>query len=179
MILLSLTADGTSGIPGDSTIVGHEKWIACQNLTMDVSREATSNTTTKGTDSKRATELLSDVAEAHEINITKSADCASCLLMHYAASGIAVPTSAKIHFLTSGNDQEATLILEVVLERPIIADWSLSGDEDTRPTESVKIRYDKVSLKYWQFDGLTRTATTPKGWDRKLAQDWSGATHAQ
>lgn len=179
MILLSLTADGTSGIPGDSTIVGHEKWIACQNLSMDVSREASSSITSKGSDSKRSTELLDDVAEANEINVTKSVDCASCLLMHYAVSGVAVPTSAKIHVLTSGIDLEATLILEIVLERPIIADWSLNGDEDTRPTETVKIRYDKVSMKYWQFDGKTRTATTPKGWDRKLAQDWSGATHAQ
>ncbi len=67
-----------------------------------------------------------------------------------------------------------TLFLEFKLFNPIVASWSISGDEDERPTEEVTLWYWKIWMQYYTFDGKTHKSAGSKGWDRTQNKPWAG-----
>ena len=163
MILLKL-----DGVDGDSTIPGYEKWISCTNMSWNVERSF-SDSAKAGT-----LDVNLGVAEIPPISLGKSFDVASVYLMQSAIAGGALGSEAKIHCLTSGGEK-SNLYLEFKLANPIVASWSISGDEDDRPTEEITLWYWKIWMQYYTTkDGKTYTSAGSKGWDRTTNKPWSG-----
>jgi type VI secretion system secreted protein Hcp len=163
MILLKL-----DGVDGDSKIEKYDKWIACTSVSWNIER-------TFSESAKAGTQDVNlGVADIPPISINKTFDAASVYLMQNAISGAALGKEAKIHFLTTGGDK-TNLYLEFKLFNPIIASWSISGDEDERPTEEVSIWYWKIWMQYYTSkDGKTYTTAGARGWDRTENKAWSG-----
>lgn len=170
MILLSLWENG--GIKGDSQIDNHAEWITCTDVSFAMTREKSEEQGKKDDEGVDFTGL-SDVGE---VSVSKTCDCATPDLMKFAASGKHVTTVAKIHFLISGLDTAGDdLFLEVVLADPVIASWELNASgEDARPSETLHIRYEKISVKYWNADDK---AFGPRGWWPDENTEWSDAPH--
>jgi type VI secretion system secreted protein Hcp len=163
MILLKLDT-----VDGDSNIQGYEKWISCTSVSWNVER-------TFSESAKAGTQDVNlGVAEIPPISINKSFDVSSLYLMQSGIAGGALGTEAKIHFLVTGN-QKHNVYLEFKLYNPIVASWSISGDEDERPTEEVSLWYWKIWMQYYATkDGITYTSAGSKGWDRIANKPWSG-----
>ena len=174
MILLELPS-----IPGDSLVEGYNNWIACQSVSWSITREMVES-------AKAGTkDLFTGVSDLPPIEMGKSFDKSSPLLMKLAAGGGAVGGTARtgrIHLLTSGSggdmieDPRKQCYLQFTLDDPVIASWSISGEEDGRPTETLTVWYWKVYLLYKQFDGKTWSSAFEAGWDRKTHKPWTGVT---
>lgn len=163
MILLKL-----DGVKGDSQIPGYEGWIACTSMSWNVER-------TFSESAKAGTQDVNlGVAEIPPISLNKSFDSASIYLMQSAIAGGALGTEAQIKCLTTGGD-EAHVYLEFKLHNPIVASWSISGDEDERPTEEITLWYWKIWMQYYSTtDGKNYNSVGSKGWDRITNKPWSG-----
>jgi len=164
MILLYL-----SDVKGDSQITGYEDWISCTNVSWEITREF-SESAKAGT-----RDINVGVADLPPITISKTFDKSSMELMFAAAGKGKVSTEAKIHFLATGDTATPAnnLYLEFKLDNPIIASWSISADEDDRPTEEVSLWYWKVWMKYYTYDGSSYVAAGDKGWDRIANKAWA------
>jgi type VI secretion system secreted protein Hcp len=163
MILLKL-----DGVDGDSNITGYEKWIACTSVSWNVERTFSESAKSGTQDVNLGT------AEIPPISINKTFDAASVYLMQSGVGGGALGTEAKIHFLATGGDK-ANLYLEFKLFNPIVASWSISGDEDERPTEEVSLWYWKIWMQYYTTkDGKSYTSAGARGWDRIKNTSWNG-----
>jgi type VI secretion system secreted protein Hcp len=164
MILLYL-----SDVKGDSQIDGYPDWISCTSVSWEITREF-SESAKAGT-----RDINVGVADLPPITIGKSFDKSSMELMFAGAGKGKVSTQAKIHFLATGDTStpKNNLYLEFILDNPIISSWSISGDEDERPTEEISLWYWKVWMKYYTFDGSAYVAAGDKGWDRLANKQWS------
>lgn len=163
MILLHLDK-----CPGDSTIEGYEKWIACTSVSWNIER-------TFSESAKAGTmDVNVGVADIPPISANKSLDVASTYLMAAGIAGGSMGTEAKLHFLFATPEGEQKLFLEFKLNNPIIASWSISGDEDERPTEEVSIWYWKIWMQYYTWDGTNHKPSGSKGWDRTKNKPWDG-----
>ena len=168
MILLKL-----EGCPGDSVISGYDSpaWIACTSVSWSIER-------TFSESAKAGTlDVNVGVADLPPISISKTLDKASPYLMAASIAGGAVGGSGKmaeLHFLFATDSGEQKKFLEYKLYNPIITSWSISGDEDERPTEEISLWYWKIWMKYWTWDGTTYAAGGDKGWDRTKNVTWTG-----
>src|SRR5262245_33955625 len=142
MILLHLDK-----CPGDSTIPKYEKWIACTSVSWNIER-------TFSESAKAGTlDVNVGVADIPPISVNKTLDAASIYLMAAGIAGGTMGNLAKLHFLFATPEGKQLLFLEFKLFNPIIASWSISGDEDERPTEEVSIWYWKIWMQYYNWDG--------------------------
>jgi type VI protein secretion system component Hcp len=79
---------------------------------------------------------------------------------------------ADIHVVSSlqagaEGDRSTYTSLMVHLEAVNVVDWQLSASGDSRPTETVKLRYDRVAMIYIATaDGKVFRVDPPKGWDQ-------------
>jgi type VI secretion system secreted protein Hcp len=163
MILLHLDK-----CPGDSTIPGYEKWIACTSVSWNIER-------TFSESAKAGTmDVNVGVADIPPITVGKTLDVASTYLMSAGIAGGSMGKEAKLHFLFATPEGKQKLFLEYKLLNPIIASWSISGDEDDRPTEEVSIWYWKIWMQYYTWDGQNHKPAGSKGWDRTKNQPWDG-----
>jgi type VI secretion system secreted protein Hcp len=163
MILLKL-----DGVDGDSQIPSYQKWISCTSVSWNVER-------TFSESAKAGTQDVNlGVAEIPPISINKTFDAASVYLMQSAIAGGALGSEARLVFLVTG-DQKANPYLEFKLYNPIVASWSISGDEDERPTEEVSLWYWKIWMQYYTSkDGKMFTSAGCRGWDRIANKPWNG-----
>ena len=168
MILLKL-----EGIDGDSTIPGYEKWISCTSCSWNIER-------TFSESAKAGTQDVNvGIADLPPITLGKSFDVSSVYLMQNSCAGGALGTVAEIHFLqtsgTTNEDPKKGIFLQYKLFNPLIASWSISGDEDERPTEEVTLWYWKIWMQYSSSkDGKGNTPVCNKGWDRTKSIPWDG-----
>lgn len=163
MILLHLDK-----CPGDSTIPKYEKWIACTSVSWNIER-------TFSESAKAGTmDVNVGVADIPPISVNKTLDVASTYLMASGIAGGSMGKEAKLHFLFATPEGAQKLFLEFKLFNPIIASWSISGDEDERPTEEVSIWYWKIWMQYYTWDGQNNKPAGSKGWDRTKNQPWDG-----
>lgn len=163
MILLKLDS-----VDGDSQIPGYEKWIACTSVSWNIERTF-SDSAKAGTQ-----DVNTGVADIPPISINKSLDAASVYLMQSGIAGGSLGDMAKLHFLFATQQGEQKLFLEFKLQNPIVASWSISGDEDERPTEEVTLWYWKIWMQYYTWDGKNHKSAGSKGWDRTTNKPWSG-----
>jgi len=166
MILLKLDT-----VDGDSVMPKYEKWISCTSCSWNIER-------TFSESAKAGTmDVNVGVAEIPPITLGKSFDTASVYLMQNAIAGGALGKEAKIHFLsTSGTSGEGAIYLEYKLFNPIVASWSITGEEDERPTEEVTLWYWKIWMQYYTSkDGINYVPAGNKGWDRTQNKAWGGS----
>jgi type VI secretion system secreted protein Hcp len=165
MILLKL-----DGVDGDSQIKGYEKWIACTSVSWNIER-------TFSESAKAGTlDVNVGVADLPPVSLNKSFDCSSVYLMASGVAGGTLGENAKLHFLFPDpkGGEKPLLSLEIRLFNPIVASWSISGDEDERPTEEVSLWYWKIWMQYYTYDGKTAKSAGSKGWDRVANKSWTG-----
>lgn len=126
-----------------------------------------------------------------ELTIEKQIDTATCYLMFLAMEerktkrglvksqgGKARDISADIHVLASvqiGKTAEKCIYPTIMihLEAVNILEWGIRGSGDSRPSETIKIRYDRAAMVYCATsDGLKFMSYGPKGWDQTTNQDF-------
>src|SRR3990172_702285 len=120
-----------------------------------------------------------------ELSIEKQIDTATCYLMFLAMEerkskkgvvkgkgGKARDLSADIHVLGTvqvGKSAEKCIYPTIMihLEAVNILGWEVRGSGDGRPTESVKLRYDRAAMVYCATtDGQQFMSYGPRGWDQ-------------
>ena len=154
--------------PGDSQIKDYPNWIACSSVSWNVER-------TFSESAKAGTlDVNVGVADIPPISVNKTLDVASTYLMSAGIAGGSLGKEAKLHFLFADQEGKQHLYLEFILANPIIASWSISGDEDERPTEECSIWYWAIWMQYHTWDGSTNKAAGSKGWDRTKNKPWNG-----
>jgi len=164
MILLHLDK-----CPGDSNVPDHPKWIACTSVSWNIER-------TFSESAKAGTmDVNVGVADIPPISVNKSLDVASTYLMAAGIAGGSMGKEAKLHFLFATPEGQQKLFLEFKLNNPIIASWSISGDEDERPTEEVSIWYWAIWMQYYTWDGTNHKPAGSKGWNRVKNKPWDGS----
>jgi len=166
MILLKLDT-----VDGDSQIEGYGKWIACTSVSWNIER-------TFSESAKAGTlDVNTGVADLPPISINKSFDVSSTYLMGAGIAGGALGEHALLHFTFPDpkGKPKPLVFLEFKLFNPIVASWSISGDEDERPTEEVSLWYWKIWMQYYTYDGTTCKSAGSKGWDRVTNKPWTGS----
>jgi len=89
------------------------------------------------------------------------------------------PVSVEIHFveardMNTGDHKRAIKpYLKIKLGRALIKSWSLNGDQDGRPNESLDLSFDQLAMEYRATtDGKIFTRYSPRGWDTAAGKDW-------
>jgi hypothetical protein len=124
-----------------------------------------------------------------ELSLEKQIDTATCSLMYLAMEerkskrgvvksqgGKARDLNADIHVLglvQRGQSAEKSVypIIMVHLEAVNILGWGIQGSGDNRPSENVKLRYDRAAIVYCATtDGQHFMMHGPRGWDQTTNQ---------
>lgn len=90
---------------------------------------------------------------------------------------------ADIHIVSSvslekqQSDRFTYTSLMIHLEAVNVQSWEIRGSGDSRPTESVKLRYDRAAMIYvGTADGKVFHVDPPKGWDQTANEEFSWNT---
>lgn len=163
MILMTMNE-----IKGDSKISGYSDgtWFACTDFSFEITREL-SDSAKAGT-----YDLNLGIAELPPISISKSLDLGSVDLFHQAINGVS-SKDAQVCFVETVGDK-TELYLKYELEAPVIVTWSLSCDEDNRPTEAATIWYNKIRMEYASRGPKKGDSviTHNRSWDRVKNTSW-------
>ena len=89
------------------------------------------------------------------------------------------PLYADIHTLSSGtissetNDSLLYATMLIHLEAINVEGWDINASGDSRPTETVKLRYDRAAMVYVTTpDGEHFQSIGPSGWDQTADKDF-------
>ena len=145
-----------TGIDGDVSTTGHEKWIEFASFAFGVGR---SIPMLVGKQTGRETSAPS----LSEVNLIKEMDVSSPYLFQESLKGVA--KKVEVHMTKSGADKVETY-LEYVLHDCLISGYSLSSGGDGKPTESISLAFTKIEMKYvvWGEDH-TKTSQIPVSYD--------------
>ena len=161
------------GVPGDVKIPGYdkEKWFVAEEISFGVGKSV------QTADSGKDIEI--GKKEEQELSIEKSVDSATVYLMYLAMKGRSGATesgffSVDIHMIQASTDGgPVTAFLKIRIENAMIKEWNISASEDDRPTESLRIWFNKAAMKYRSSsDGKTFSTHGPLGWDEQGNKDW-------
>ena len=161
------------GVPGDVKIPGYdkEKWFVAEEISFGVGKSV------QTADSGKDIEI--GKKEEQELSIEKSVDSATVYLMYLAMKGRSGATesgffSVDIHMIQASTDGgPVTAFLKIRIENAMIKEWNISASEDDRPTESLRIWFNKAAMKYRSsYDGVTFSTHGPLGWDEQGNKDW-------
>ena len=161
------------GVPGDVQIPGYdkEKWFVAESISFGVGKSIQTS------DSSKDIEI--GKKEEQELSIEKSVDAATVYLMHLAMKGRSGSTesgffSVDIHMIQASTDGGAvTAFLKIRIENAMVKEWDIDASGDERPTESLRIWFNKAAMKYrTTHDGVTFNTHGPLGWDEQGNKDW-------
>ncbi len=165
-------------VTGDVKIPGYEKWFVAESIGFGVGKSVESG------ESKQDVEI--GKSESQELTLDKSVDAATVYLMHGAMKGRTEAGnsgfySIDIHVVQSRYDEQENStskssvkpFLKIRIENAIIVGWDLSASADERPTESLRIWFNRAAMKYRaSSDGKTYDTYGPLGWDEQANKDW-------
>jgi type VI secretion system secreted protein Hcp len=184
------TAQGGGEIKGDCEVKGYENWIVVDSFDFSVGRKIEAAEKGGGRD------IQTGAADPQEVSITKNVDRATPYLMFRAVQDRSPgnannPVSVDLHCVEtqpwdyrvskggmakSETKSDLKAYLKICLGRALIKSWSISADEDNRPTETLSIWFNQVAVLYRQMkierDSKGETPTVsfipygPKGWDQ-------------
>ncbi|KIC45653.1 hypothetical protein RA28_08010 [Ruegeria sp. ANG-S4] len=128
--------------PGEAREKGHTDWIACKEISWTVERTldmADMGTTQRGYAN----------ANFGKVELSTELSKASAKLMTYVASGKS-NAEMTIHLCRSGDDEKKGMepYLILTLRDAIVDSYSVSGGEESIPTESWTVAYRGISVKY-------------------------------
>lgn len=161
------------GVPGDVKIPGYDKdkWFVAESIGFGVGKSI------QASDSGKDIEI--GKKEEQELTIDKSVDAATVYLMYLAMKGRSGSTesgffSVDIHLIQASTDAGAvSAFLKIRIENAMIKEWDVSASGDDRPTESLRIWFNKAAMKYrTTHDGVTFSTHGPLGWDEQGNKDW-------
>ncbi|MEI7461249.1 MAG: type VI secretion system tube protein Hcp [Pirellula sp.] len=164
-------------IKGDVKITGYFDWFVADSFDFSIGKKVESLDA-----NNRDIEVVKD--NDQELTISKSVDSATVYLMHSVMkgrkdSGDSSKCNVDIHLIQNKNMDEGIGMqpfLLIRIEDAIIKDWDISGSGDDRPTETVKIWFNKAAMKYRAtMDGKIYVAHGPLGWDGHDNKDFKPA----
>ena len=170
MILVHIT-----DVKWDVNIPGYTDWFVAESFDFSIGKKVESVDS-----SNRDIEVVKD--NDQELSISKSVDCATVYLMYSVMkgrkdSGTKSTCSVDIHLVQTteqGGGVKAFLLIRI--ENAIIKDWGIDGSGDDRPTENLKIWFNKAAMKYLATtDGKIYVTHGPKGWDEQENKDFKPA----
>lgn len=162
------------GVPGDVKIPGYdkEKWFVAESIGFGVGKSV-------GKDGDSSKDIEIGKKEEQELSLEKSVDSATVYLMYLAMKGRSGATesgffSVDIHLIQSSTDGgPAAAFLKIRIENAMIKEWDITASGDDRPTESLRIWFNKAAMKYRSSaDGKTFSTHGPLGWDEQGNKDW-------
>lgn len=160
------------GVPGDVKIPGYDKdkWFVAESFSFGVGRSV------QASDSAKDIEV--GKKEEQELSIEKTVDSATVYLMYLAMKGRSGSDSGffsvDIHLIqTSTDGGPVAPYMKIRIENAMIKEWEINGSDDDRPTESIRIWFNKSAMKYrTSQDGKTYSTHGPLGWDEQGNKDW-------
>ena len=161
------------GVPGDVQIPGYdkEKWFVAESISFGVGKSIQVADSTK--------DIEVGKKEEQELSIEKSVDAATVYLMYLAMKGRSGSTESgfffvDIHLIQASTDGgPVTAFLKIRIENAMIKEWDIDASGDDRPTESLRIWFNKAAMKYrTSEDGVTFNTHGPLGWDEQGNKDW-------
>ncbi len=125
-----------------------------------------------------------------ELSLEKQVDAVTCLLMVLAMrermskKGVSreqeTKLEADIHILSSVQVEQSVerfifTNLMIHLEAVNILGWEIRGSGDSRPTESVKLRYDRAAMIYVRTPDARNVDPIigPKGWNQTESREFN------
>ncbi|GAA6159894.1 hypothetical protein NBRC116589_20680 [Ruegeria sp. HU-ET01832] len=128
--------------PGEAREKQHTDWIACKEVSWEVSR--TLDMGDMGTTQRGYAN-----ANFGKVSLQTELSKASAKLMTYAASGKA-NGEMTIHLCRSGDDEKKGMepYLIFTLRDAIVDSYSVTGGEETIPSENWTVAYRGISIKY-------------------------------
>jgi type VI secretion system secreted protein Hcp len=79
--------------------------------------------------------------------VVKNQDAASPVLMTSAASGKHFKLGLLVARREGGQQQQE--FLKVTLQNVLVSDYATAGPASERPTEQIKLSFEKISLEYY------------------------------
>ena len=163
-------------IKGDVRIEGYKDWFIADSIDFGVGRKV-EVVDTSGKD------IEEGKVEEQELSISKSVDVASVYLMHAAMKGrtevaSSRPVSVDIHLAqimqsNASSSRSVQAYLKIRIENAIITNWDIEASGDERPSESIKLWFNRAAMKYRaSADGKVFETHGPLGWDQQENKDW-------
>jgi len=150
------------GIKGNITANGYKDHIGASSLQFGVGRGI----------SMEAGNLANREAtrpSISEITFTKLADISSTSLFKEAVSGSA-GKKVVIKFVQTGADQLVEF-MTYTLENCLVSGYSVSGDGESDPVESISLSFAKIMVNYSDYDKSNKSATPQRvGYDLAIAK---------
>ncbi|WP_171103347.1 MULTISPECIES: type VI secretion system tube protein Hcp [unclassified Ruegeria] len=128
--------------PGEAREKAHTDWIACKEISWNVER--TLDMSDMGTTQRGYAN-----ANFGKVELSTELSKASAKIMTYVASGKA-NGEMTIHLCRAGDDEKKGMepYLIITLRDAIVDSYSVSGGEDSIPSESWTVAYRGISVKY-------------------------------
>ena len=172
MILVRIT-----DIKGDVKISGYIDWFVAESFDFSIGKKVESIDS-----NNRDIEVKKD--NDQELSISKTIDSATVYLMLSVMkgrkdSGTNSTCSVDIHLIQNkamevGIGMQPFLLIRI--ENAIIKDWGIDATGDDRPTENLKIWFNKAAMKYRAtMDGKTYISHGPHGWDEHENKEFKPA----
>ncbi|XZE46782.1 type VI secretion system tube protein Hcp [Pirellulaceae bacterium SH467] len=165
-------------IKGTVLLPGYKDYFVAETIGFGVGRKVSASSSDRN-------DLTIGESEEQELSIDKSVDAATVYLMHAAMKGRTDTggprtLSIDIHLVQSKRYEDATAsggltspYMKIRIENAIIQDWSIDASGDERPTESLKIWFNRAAMKYRATqDGKVYETHGPLGWDQQANKDW-------
>lgn len=150
------------GIKGNITAEGYSDYIALSTVNLGVGRGISM-------ESGNMANRESTRPTLSEIVITKPADTSATALFKESVTGNG-GKEVTIKFVRTGSDaiQE---FMEYVLTDVMISGYSLSGEAEDEPKETIKLSYTKIMIKYNDFDSSNASGNPMRvGYDLSLGK---------
>lgn len=147
------------GIDGESTDAKHEKWIAIESFTHNVTQPVSAASGTGGRTGGKA--------DFGDFIFTKTIDSATPELYLHCANGKHIP-KVDIDFCLATEDKHVymTYTLEDVIVSSVTPAGSNSDADGAKPAEQVSIAYGQIEWEYTPIDDSGNPgAAIKKGWD--------------
>lgn len=129
------------GIPGESSDLSHEGWIEVDGFTSVIQAEGVS---------RPARQPAASVPVTGEIGFRKYSDKASPKLAEAVCKGTFFP-KVRFEFVTPG--PEHARYYRVELEQVWMTSYSLSGGDESRPSEQLSLGFERGRWVYTEFTG--------------------------
>lgn len=170
--LILLRIEGLTDGLGSSMIHGYEdNYISLTGLSFGVDR-----TLTEGPVGGSGDVILA-IGKFKTLTLTKRLDRASTALLRKAIQGSAAGT-AYLFFLEPdprepGSLENLVVVMAYRLETTFVKSWSMVGDADARPTETVELWFNKVAMQTSLPEAGRFNLSTPATWDQVLGRPWN------
>ncbi len=159
------------GVPGDVKIPGYDKdkWFVAESFGFGAGKSVEASESSKDIEIGKKDE--------QELSIEKTVDAATVYLMYLSMKGRSGSDSGffsvDIHLIEPIDGGKIAPFLKIRIENAMIKQWDINASADDRPTESLRIWFNKSAMKYRSTeDGIHFCTHGPLGWDEQANKDW-------